>query len=281
MMKKLVLLVLVMGMASCSFGPKPINEMTEAEINQEVFVYSGVGSNIQTVSQGIPAALSQKQQKSKIDPRFYEILQTSLSKNFSHQNLVKPIQKAIYKMSLKDKKKILSFYRTQTGRYVYGLEQYVSTPQGQVQFQQWLAHMKKNKLSPSKEDLQYAALVSKYSGATEATTETLMAVTSGMMIGVNSTLPKKKQMPVWKLKKNLKKIKGTISKSMEPIVVLTMHYTYKGLKPEMKNQYLQFLKKGVGKKFVKVVAKSLHKSFEIASKGVGKDIARGIASYKK
>jgi len=279
LLASLMLLILV---ASCATGPKPVVHMSESEINIELVHLSGVINNVDAVSLGIETTLSQKLKEQKLDPQVAQILKEAMVSNFNRETLLTPIVESMAKeLSLQEKKDVLSFYRTPTGQHVAMMDNFINTDQGQDNFQQWLVWMSTEKKQLTKDEIDFARDVAVYSGAMHATMETMTAVTLGILSGINSTFPKAQQLKESDLQKQKEMIKEKLADQIAPIVVLTCHYSYSALKPENKKDFLTFLKTGPGRKYVRVTAGAISSSFGIAASKAGKDLLRGLASVEK
>lgn len=205
-----------------------------------------------------------------------------MKKHMSADQLLKGIRKDIHTgLSKSQKLEIISWYKSKPGRTVFKSDQYLQTPEGQEAFGEWLRNMARRGKKFDKKELDFAMSVAKESGAVTLTVEMVSAVSVGMMVGMNSTLPKAKRKSKKELDEEIHDLKRRLYSAMGTNVVLQIHFAYFHQSPEFKKSYLGHLKSEAGKKFNKVLLDSFVKSFTQASKSVGKEMGRMIASTEK
>lgn len=286
-MGRFLLSFLMLAIASsCAMNNlKPVSEMTDQELTKHVILESGGEKGLRSTETQIQAGKNQialspagKTEEGKVKLMVY----SSMEKAFAYKKIYKPIFKTIHKNLTKAEKiEVLNFYRSDAGRTAMALEASMDHPQVQQQFQYWVQQVNEGKEKLNEDVLTFARTVTQKTHAIDLAVESISAMSIGTLVGINSTLPKEKKSSPKELGKQALLVKEKIKEQMEPVIILTMYFTYFRLPQEHKTAMLSYFETSGGMKFHKIYAKAFVHSFSVAGKNVGKYIGRQVASMPK
>jgi hypothetical protein len=252
-------------------------EMSDEALSDEVFRYSGIQDSLSALPDTIQSSLKERQKQSKLTDEQFDLLASTMRTYFRPGELRETIFGSIDRgLTRQDKIKIVSFYRSESGQQIRQAELHMNTLAGQERFSQWLKELEEDKADVSKDDIEYAKNLAIHTGALELSVESIAAVTIGMIVGLNASLPEDKRMNSKEVNEQTKKIKDALYEQMAPAIIITMHYTYKDLSKDNKQLLLEFVQKDAGKKFIETIAKSLSKGFTVAAEKVGDSLAKQL-----
>ncbi|MGJ8692000.1 MAG: hypothetical protein ACSHW0_05925 [Thalassotalea sp.] len=243
----------------------------------EVYSYLEL-SGLKASIQGMPAqiqSMSQQMQLTSKDPAKDKIMMSALLDTWQEEKINKKIISALQaQMSKSEMTELLTWLNSDLVKSVKLEETKATLPDFQQELMGYMAGIQANPPTAKRQQLARAFIDN--TKMAENGVEIAMAIIENMFNSMKIAMPEKK-IPEAQMQQQLSQMRGMMTQMMDQQMMMTSYYLYKDVSDANLEQYIDFYKKPLGQKEIKVV----YGAFIEGMKVWGDDIAQVLTAAIK
>lgn len=219
---------------------------------------SGISKQIAEFPGAMKQGFAQASQQGQIPADLASQLQQQIDVSLNDQRMLAGIEKSVQqKMTEEEVNKLLSWYRSETGRLITAEEEKASEPAAQ---QEMMSQARQ--LMQDTPRVKMAQRINQAAGVTDITVEMQKQVSVAIFASLSRAMQPEQEPDLAGFKSQLNQVEPQLRQQMDQIVTLALVYTYRNLQPETIQAYENFLIQPATKKFNRTVMMSISESIE-------------------
>lgn len=219
---------------------------------------SGISKQIAEFPSAMKQGFAQASQQGQIPADLASQLQQQIDVSLNDQRMLAGIEKSVQqKMTEEEVDKLLSWYRSETGRLITAEEEKASEPAAQ---QEMMSQARQ--LMQDTPRVKMAQRINQAAGVTDITVEMQKQVSVAIFASLSRAMQPEQEPDLAGFKSQLNQVEPQLRQQMDQIVTLALVYTYRNLQPETIQAYENFLIQPATKKFNRTVMMSISESIE-------------------
>jgi len=150
---------------------------------------------------------------------------------------------------------LLKWYESPLGQKIVNEETSSSGADEQANLLRYLASLQEN--PPAQERVNLIQDLESTTQLSDLTTNITIEVLKGMIITINMSLPKDKQVEIASIEEDISNIKPLIKEEFRKQMILSSYYTYRNLSNDELKEYIAFYKTKTGQKEIEITGSAL------------------------